>query len=455
MDLVLYDSIRDCDDGVCKNYYQQSAGFMRAIDELQKQFVNGTIDVISLQNYNQRANAECPVGYHILSYDEKRGYKVVNECNFFASHYIGRYTYGDYNIIVNPRFGNIFTYLIGYAANIYLPLGESHISFNTQNNSSWLIALLWKAMLNKALTTGQIPKDYEAITRNQRNYRGRLALSKHIRANLCDATRFYCTYKKLSMDTVINRTIRATYKVLKDEGASAVVTEFEAYDKYLDSMGVMSFIQNIRDIDNINYTRLTAPYKSVMELSKTILQNFKAEAANHGSDKRDVSYFIDVAELWEMYILKLLQNNLSSEYHVSSPNTYTGAKLLDDKIREIRPDILIEKNGDVVMIIDAKYKNYFQFGAVANNGISREDLYQMSTYLYHYGKEGKRIVGIFTSPVDSKEQMLHTFSENKKHQIGLINLAINEVNSIDTIHQIENEYINKIRQVIKDMYNTK
>ena len=450
MDLVLQDSIGYCGDVVSKNYHQQSAGFMRAIDELQKKFVDGTIDVISLQNYNPRAQVECPVSYRIHSYEEKRGYKVVNECDFFASHYIGRYTYGDYNIIVNPRFGNIFSYLIGYATNIYLPLGESHVAYNTQNSSYWLIALLWKAMLNNALTTGQIPKNYETITRNQRNYRGRLALSKHIHTNLCDATRFYCTYKKLSMDNVINRTVRTTYKVLKEKGASVVLTEFDAYDKYLDSMGVMSFIQNIREIDDINYTRLTAPYKSVMRLSKTILQNFNAEAANYGSDKKGVSYFIDVAELWEMYILKLLQNNLSAEYHVFSPNTYLGAKLLDDRIREIRPDILIEKNGEVMMIIDAKYKNYFCFGAVAKNGISREDLYQMSTYLYHYGKEGKRIVGIFTSPVECKEQTLHTFSENKKHKIGLINLGINGVNSIETIHQIENEYINKIRQILKD-----
>lgn len=451
MDLVLQDSIIDCDDGECINYYRQSAGFMRAVDELQQKFVDGTLHVISLQNYNPRARVECPVSYIIQSYDEKRGYKVVNECKFFASHYIGRYTYDDYNIIVNPRYGNIFAYLIGYATNIYIPQGESHLAFNTQNSSYWLIALLWKAMLNKALTTGQIPKNYETITRNQRNYRGRLALGKHIHANLCDATHFYCTYKKLSMDTIINRTIRASFKVLKDKGASTVVAEFEAYDKYLDSMRVKSFVQDIRQIDDINYTRLTAAYQSVMRVSKTILQNYKAEAANHCAEKEGVSYFIDVAELWEMYILKLLQNNLSSEYHVFSPNTYSGSKLLDDNIREIRPDILIEKNGDVVMIIDAKYKNYFRFGAVAKLGVSREDLYQMSTYLYHYGKEGKRIVGIFTSPVGCKEQVLHAFSENKKHQIGLINLAINGIGSIETIRQIEDEYINEIRQILAQL----
>ncbi len=64
---------------------------------------------------------------------------------------------------------------------IILPLGESHLALNNPNNSYWLIALLWKAMLNKALTNAQIPKGYESVTRNQKNYRGRLALSKHIR----------------------------------------------------------------------------------------------------------------------------------------------------------------------------------------------------------------------------------------------------------------------------------
>lgn len=451
MNLILQDSFQECDDGVYKHYYEQSAGFMGTVDELQKQFANGTLQIVSLQNYNQRTQIECPVDYEICSYDEKRGYKVVNECRFFASHYIGRFSSGDYNIIVNPRFGNIFAYLIGYATNLYLPIGASDVSINTQNNSYWLIALLWKAMLNKALTTGQIPKGYEIITRNQKNYRERLSLYKHIHANLCDASRFYCTYKKLSMDNTINRTIRATYQILKSKGASAVVAEFEAYDKYLCSMGVGAELKNISQIDEINYTRLTAPYKSVMGLSKTIMQNFKAEAANHVGVKKDISYFIDVAELWEMYLLKLLQNNLSTEYHVYSPNAFSGAKLLDDSIREIRPDILIERNGEVVMILDAKYKNYCRFGSTAKYGVSREDLYQMSTYLYHYGKEGKRAIGVFTSPVECVEQRLHTFTENKKHQIGLINLAIDGANSIEQIHQIEDTYVKNVQQLLNGL----
>lgn len=360
MSLILQDS--NFQDGITKRYHEQCAAYMNTVDQLQQKIVDGQLEIVNLQTYNPRSEIESPVWYEIKSYGEKRGYKVVNECHFYSSHYIGRYSHDGYAIIINPRFGNIFNYLVSYATNIYIPYGQSEISFNTQNNSYWLIALLWKAMLNRALTTGQIPKEYITITKNQKNYRGHLAIARHIRVNLCDATRFYCSYKKLSMDNIINRVIRTIYNLLKNKGLSSLVAEFEAYDKYLSSMSVSSGIMDVHEIDDIRYTRLNAPYKPVMELSRTILANHKAESSTCNSVNSDISYFVDIADLWEMYLLKLLQNNLPSKYHVYSPNMGFGESLLEGGMREIRPDIIIEKNGKILMIIDAKYKDYTQFG---------------------------------------------------------------------------------------------
>ena len=352
----------------------------------------------------------------------------------------------------NPRFGNIFNYLVSYASNIYIPYGESEISFNSQNNSYWLIALLWKAMLNRALTTGQIPKEYITVTKNQKNYHGRLTIAKHIRANLCDATRFYCSYKKLSMNNTINRVIRSIYIILKNKGLSSLVAEFEAYDKYLCSMGVGAEVVDIHEIDDIRYTRLSAPYKPVMELSRTILANHKAESSNDKSVNSDVSYFIDIADLWEMYLLKLLQNNLPSEYYVYSPNTGFGDSLLEGGMREIRPDIIIEKNGRVLMIIDAKYKDYTQFGKSALFGVNREDIYQMTTYLHHYGKEDQSIIGLFTSPVPCSEDDVHAYSHNKNHRIGLVNLDVESAgDNIELLHKNEQIYLDNITKILASL----
>ena len=451
MSLILHDS--NFQNGVTKWYHEQCAAYMNTVDRLQHQIAAGQLEIVNLQTYNPRSEIESPVWYEIKSYSEKKsGYKVVNECQFYSSHYIGRYSHEGYAIIINPRFGNIFNYLVSYASNIYIPYGESEISFNSQNNSYWLIALLWKAMLNRALTTGQIPKEYITVTKNQKNYHGRLTIAKHIRANLCDATRFYCSYKKLSMDNTINRVIRSIYIILKSKGLSSLVAEFEAYDKYLCSMGVGAEVVDIHEIDDIRYTRLSAPYKPVMELSRTILANHKAESSNDKSVNSDVSYFIDIADLWEMYLLKLLQNNLPSDYYVYSPNTGFGDSLLEGGMREIRPDIIIEKNGRVLMIIDAKYKDYTQFGKSALFGVNREDLYQMTTYLHHYGKEDQSIIGLFTSPFPCSEDDVHAYSHNKNHRIGLVNLDIVSVDdNIELLHKNEQVYLDNITKILASL----
>ena len=103
------------------------------------------------------------------------------------------------------------------------------------------------------------------------------------------------------------------------------------------------------------------------------------------------------------------------------------------------------------MIIDAKYKNYYCFGKTSEYGVSRNDLYQMSTYLYHYGKHDESIIGIFTAPVEGIKNDIHTYSENRKHRIGLVNLNI-AVADDDTyrIHLIEEEYINTILSLLNE-----
>ena len=194
-------------EGSVKNSWESSACIL-AVDKLKKEFENGKVEVLSLFNYRPCAEYESPVWYEVESTTTKYYTQIVDNCRFFTSHYIGTYSTDGVKITIRPRFGEkIFNYLIGFATNLYLPIAESDYE-KSKTNSYWLLALIWKSMLNKALTLGQIPRNYVEIKNNQKHFRGRLDIAKHIRANLCDASRFYCSYGKLSMDNTINRTIR-------------------------------------------------------------------------------------------------------------------------------------------------------------------------------------------------------------------------------------------------------
>lgn len=74
----------------------------------------------------------------------------------------------------------------------------------------------------------------------------------------------------------------------------------------------------------------------------------------------------------------------------------------------------------------------------------------MSTYLYHYGTQEKPIIGLFTSPVKSEENDIHTFSRNKNHRIGLVNLDIESVsNDLSAIHNEESIYVKTISNLLE------
>ena len=145
-------------------------------------------------------------------------------------------------------------------------------------------------------------------------------------------------------------------------------------------------------------------YKPVMEFSKAIISRHLAESLPNSQKMAETAFFVDMAELWEMFLLRVLQKKLDDDYNVYSPNLSAGAFLLEDENRAIRPDIIIEKDNRAVMIIDAKYKRYKTLGRTSKDpyAVSREDLYQMTTYLYHYGEDDQPIYGLFRLRIATK-----------------------------------------------------
>lgn len=432
-------------------YLEGSGAIMEAIDELRKQYGEGEINIVSLRPYGQMNERECPIRYEVQTYTDKNGKRQPDKVRLYTSHYVGSFSYKGINISIKTRFTNeiILNHLLGYAANIYMPIGSSKVAWGNHDSSRWIAAILWKALLDKALSFGQIPKEYQHVTHNQKHFRGRLIVPLQIRANLCDASRFYCAYNKLSVDTTINRVVRTVYHAFKKQGFTAIVNDLDAYDERLEAMGVQACVEDVSAIDYIRYTKMNAVYQPVMKLSKTILSSLSAVSKPNGGKDVPLSYFVDMAELWELYLLRVLRKGLPAEFHVYSPNSERGLWLLQDNIREIRPDILIEHDGRVVMVIDAKYKWYTTFGrtALENGSVSRDDLYQMCTYLYHYGQTGQHIVGLFTSPQKSDEKA-HHFTHDDTHSIGLLNLNIAEVNNLSELRDREADYVDSVKELL-------
>ena len=431
--------------------YKQASCIHEALDDLQHQFDLGSIKVLSLRNTAATIDKkESPVWCRTVAVESEE--KMV----FYTSHYIGNCTINDVIVKIRPRFGDkLFNHLLQYACNIYIPKGNINYVEGNADNTYWLVGLLWKALLGRALTAGQIPKEYKTESKNLKTYKGRLNIKKHIKTNLVDQSRFFCTYRKLTMNNTINQTIRYTYSVLKEHGIGSALSDIAYYDRKLESFGVSCPEIKPKSIEGIKYTKMNFIYSPVMEFSKAIISRHFVETKSNPSTQAETAFFIDMAELWEMYLLRILQNNLSDDYSVYSPNLSMGAFLLEDGFRSIRPDIIIEKNHQAVMIIDAKYKRYKTLGKTAQDfsAVSREDLYQMTTYLYHYGKADKPIYGIFVSPADYEYEDPKSFEHNSLHKIGLVNMEIDQAgDDLVDLQRCEQSFVNRIMNILENRH---
>lgn len=435
-----------------------------AIDALQRQFETGEIKVLPLRHSVTTNNLNDSPVWCRTKYAERETKITIS---FYTSHYIGNCTINDVSIAIHPRFGDkLLNYFLGEACNIYLPKGNASYAEGNIGNAYWLVGLLWKAMLERALTSGQIPKEYKTETKNIKTYRGHLNVQKHIKANLVNQSRFFCTYRKLTMDNTINQTIRYAFSILKEKGLGVVLSDLASYDNKLASFGVTCPEIESYQIDRIKYTKMNFVYKPVMDFSKAIISRHLAESLSNSQKMAETAFFVDMAELWEMFLLRILQKKLDDDYIVYSPNLSAGAFLLENESRAIRPDIIIEKNNRVVMILDAKYKRYQTLGGSSKDlyAVSRDDLYQMTTYLYHYGKDNQPIYGLFVAPANYDEganaqdiQQESNFANveikklehNSLHKIGLVNVEIEKISNQAELEKLEESFAGKINEMLK------
>lgn len=399
-----------------------------AVRKLADLCTEGMITSISIKKYgNPGIMSDPPIRLEPFSEDSCKG-------RLYTSSYIGSCIIDGVKINIEPRFGNqALVRMLSCAANIHIAERDANIVFNG-NDMLWILALIWKALLHKALENANVPRTYIKEKKNIRNFRGRLDINSHIRANIADASHFFCAYREFSINHIINRTILAVLRLF-DQHYGQLMHEFNAFAERLATFGVSREDVLPEELDKITYTRMNEAYRPLMELSKVILEGYGAGTG--GQKNMDNSaFFVDMSEIWELYLEHVLRKGLSPKgYEVSSANVLGQEDfLLQCRKRMIKPDIIIRKDNIPMMIIDAKYKRYDEFGAYAgyNGSVSREDLYQLITYMHHYGQnnfasgENNKITGLFTAPAKMKsgDAEVYRLKSNPQEQIGLVNLQV-------------------------------
>ena len=336
---------------------------------------------------------------------------------WWAGRYVGEVQFEGLTLRMEPRFG--MPALMRWLSTVWgVRLVESKGTHQQQRIWLWLvIAHLWVGRLILAAKHGLPSKRIDTVYRGHA-LRGRLLTQKTALA------------RRTSDDCLVSITRN---RVTDVNIGSILLAAFERLDRALKEYGeshgwlperARTLVEELNNAlgsryrrmpkgarPKIRYSPITESYRPIVDLSLSILEHRPLLPASSG-DRKAFGIVLDVAEIWELYVAKVLQTALPA-YHVS----HTGrsrdhfrwllrSSMDEDKFGSLRPDIVVSDLRDrCLAIVDAKYKTT-RINATNRTGVVTEDLYQLAAYLSAFGESGSRLDGFFVYPEDELGQVI-------------------------------------------------
>ena len=371
-----------------------------------------------------------------------------------TGNFIGSFSHNGIDIEISSRFSNKFLErMLNFANNIYVDDVSLGKSIDAKKNlSKIVIYYLFIQTLERAFLLG-LPKEYKDKSYHEAKVMGKVDMAKFIKKDVPFAGKISSTNRERQDTGNIVLVLHKALKIVQKESKELikpVINTLSYLNETRESRLVTPNVINNALNSRALYNPIYAPYKKILEYAKLIIENEDTGTKSNG--KQNLGFLVDVAELFEIYIRKLLQKEFK-DWSVTSPKI----ELYKDKFfaRKIIPDIVMS-SGDKVLVFDTKYKRMNirgkdQYGL---GDVDRNDFFQINTYMSYYQNQGKKVIaGGLLYPMDkfSRDRChSHSWFENLNTKFIVDGIELTNLNgpSIEEIKIKENEFISRIKECI-------
>lgn len=339
------------------------------------------------------------------------------------------------SVEIDSRFGKYFLQrMLNFANNIFLgDIEQSGYKKSSNTNPfKFIISYLFIQSLEKAWVKG-FPKSY--ITQSDRGLKlkGSVDINELIKKDIPYSGKISFKYRnQQNVNEIVNVLYKAVSKV-KSSYPNVInsnihnITQDLAIDRTLTfvNRALIQKAQKHKSLQNSLY----ADYKIALNYAELIIEDLN-EIDETDTDLKTTGYLIDISKLYELYLEKLLKNNLP-DFNVSG-QTEIISYHQSAYIRKLIPDLVLTNKvtGDVA-VFDAKYKTLRLNKEDYRKDIDRTDFFQIHTYMGYYGNNIK-IGGLIypTTGAESDdllpvEKLFGNHSSNNCFTIDGINTGIN------------------------------
>lgn len=279
--------------------------------------------------------------------------------------------------------------------------------------------------------------------------RGRLDVASSLRMIAAGSGQVVSIRSERSLDHAASDAIVAAYQVLRrwlgvpdDQWMPARAKELIPH--LMAVTGARPRVPTKAELDRIRYTPITAGFAPIAELSRQIA-NRRGLATDIDKDGETKGVLLDVAELWEMYVLSVLRKAAShlSVTHGTREKSATKKLLHSDATGQVMgtliPDAILHFGSILQGVVDAKYKSLHP-SVGSPNGPQRDDLYQMAAYLGRFqAPAGIMSWGVLAYPFDPSKtgippaELNSPWSLDGNKRIGFVSLPHDSVEAVNKL----------------------
>ena len=274
------------------------------------------------------------------------------------------------------RVRNVF-HMLAYAFSALREQGYRAVATEDFENAAELCAAILERGVSLQLKRG-LGQEYVNRSEARSCLRGKVEVTESVKSQAVWRRQLVCSYDEFSVDTTMNRVIKATVALLVRAGIS------RARKKSLKKL--MVFFADVRDIDlhrvdwNMRFDRNNRTYRMLMAVCWLVVKGLLQTQSDGATRMMDFFDEQRMSRLYEKFILEY--------YRREHPRLRASASFVEwalddgmmDGLPAMRSDITLSAGGRV-LIIDAKYYAATMQSNFDKRTVHSGNLYQIFAYV--------------------------------------------------------------------------
>ncbi len=322
---------------------------------------------------------------------------------------IGALEIGDLSIRIRPKLSiQRVLYLASQAINL-VDFRDETFGFDEAATPQNILAPAFIAAAQRAFSRGLL-HGYRSVENTLTTVRGRIDFTEQIRQRYDMPLPVEVRYDEFTEDVLANRLVKAAGARL---GAMSIDDArwrrgLGHVEATLTNVSLTHF--SSQEIPVVEFDRLNAHYRDVVELSRLILRHSALDAER--GDLHASGFLVNMNDLFQEFLTKALRQELGLSEKSFRSDSGSAVTHLDAASRiSLKPDFSWWENGTCVFAGDAKYK-------ITEDGHgTNADLYQALAYATALDLPGALLV--YAEGEESAHQVRHA---NKQLEIKTVKL---------------------------------